>query len=160
MGVTGCEGNWEKHGSNCYLWSQKDQQKLDWYDAEAFCKKEGGHLASVTSEATNEYIFEGKRERSLANIWLGGSDQPMEGVWKWSDGTPWKFELWNDKEPSKGGGQDCLIQLGYNVKGWKDYGCTYVNNFVCSQPKFSGNNINISEFLKNRSLSLFYSTRL
>ena len=32
-----CQGNWEKNGGHCYLWSRKGQQKLNWDDAEGFC---------------------------------------------------------------------------------------------------------------------------
>ena len=74
--MTGCPENWEEHSGHCYLWGDKPRS---WYKAEEFCEKEGGHLASVTSEAANEYIFEGKEKRKHANIWLGGSDQEEEG---------------------------------------------------------------------------------
>ena len=150
--VTGCPENWEEHGGHCYLW---DDKARSWYKAEEFCKNEGGHLASVTSEAANEYIFEGKEKRKHANIWLGGSDQEEEGVWKWSDGTPWNFQLWNQGEPSNQLDQDCLIQFGLNVKEWNDYPCNYERNFVCSKTPYSGKNgISVSEST-TLSLSLY-----
>ena len=133
--LTGCQENWEEHDGHCYLWGDLDMTK-SWYEAEEFCRKEGGHLASVTSEAINEYIFEGKRSKDISNIWLGGSDKEEEGVWKWSDGTPWKFELWNHNSV----GQNCLIQLGYNDREWNDFECTLKFNFVCSHPLYSGEN--------------------
>ena len=136
--MTGCPENWEEHSGHCYLWGDKPRS---WYKAEEFCEKEGGHLASVTSEAANEYIFEGKEKRKHDKIWLGGSDQEEEGVWKWSDGTPWNFQLWNLQEPSNVTDQDCLIQFGLNVKEWKDYPCNYERNFVCSKTPYSGKNV-------------------
>merc|ERR1712013_728768 len=57
--VASCGQGWEKNGDHCYFWSTA---KKNWNDAEAFCKKEGGHLASVNSNVTNNFIVEGMRE--------------------------------------------------------------------------------------------------
>ena len=136
-----CQDDWEEHGGHCYLWSDS-QLKKSWADAEEFCQKKGGHLASVTSEAINEYIFEEKRKRGLSShLWLGGTDMQMEGVWRWSDGSTWKFSAWKQGQPNNGSKEHCLIQVGHNVKEWNDYWCTDENNFVCSQTLCSGRNI-------------------
>ena len=132
-----CQGNWEKNGDHCYLWSRKGQQKLTWDDAEEFCNKEGGHLASVTSEAINEYIHHEKRKRRISRLWIGGTDKEKEGVWKWSDGSPWEFTKWNKGEPGNGSDEHCLLHFGYDDT-WNDYLCTDENNFLCSLPLCSG----------------------
>ena len=108
---------------------------MNWDDAEGFCKNEGGHLASVTSEATNEYIHYEKRKRGISRLWIGGTDKEKEGVWKWSDGSPWEFTKWNKGEPDNS--QHCLLYYGY-VDKWNDYWCTDENNFLCSLPLCSG----------------------
>ena len=54
--VRSCEQPWEADGQHCYLWSEK--LKRSWDKAELFCRQAtGGHLASVTSNATNQYIL-------------------------------------------------------------------------------------------------------
>ena len=111
--------------------------KKTWTDAEEFCQQEGGNLVSVTSEAINEHIYKEKKRRDLSWLWLGGSDQEKEGVWKWSDESPWEFKNWNHGEPSNQTGQDCLAQTGYSKK-WNDYNCKAQTNFVCSQTLQSG----------------------
>ena len=136
--VVECEGNWENNGGYCYLWSASQLTK-SWEDAEEFCRKERGHLASITSETINEYIYEEKKRRGLAAIWIGGIDREEEGVWKWSDGSPWNFTEWNRGQPSNRSGEHCLQQFGYSKK-WNDYECTDENNFVCSQTLCSGKN--------------------
>ena len=113
--------------------------KKTWTDAEEFCQQEGGNLVSVTSEAINEHIYNEKKRRDLSWLWLGGSDQDKEGVWKWSDGSPWDFKNWNHREP--GIVQDCLAQALFSKK-WHDYDCNLENNFVCSQTLQSGKTIN------------------
>ena len=136
MVVKGCQGKWEKHGDRCYLWSDKDMKKT-WTDAEEFCQQEGGNLVSVTSEAINEHIYKEKKRRDLSWLWLGGSDQDKEGVWKWSDGSLWEINNWNLGEPSNQTGQHCLSQAFYSLK-WNDYNCNAKLNVICSQTLLSG----------------------
>ena len=47
---------------------------MSWYDAEDFCRNKSGYLASVTSKATNDYVEEGKKQRDMNRLWIGGSD--------------------------------------------------------------------------------------
>ena len=60
---------------------------------------EGGHLASVGSEATQQYLKEGANRIGQGYVWLGGNDLEQENSWKWTDGTPWDVEFWNSGEP-------------------------------------------------------------
>ena len=55
--VKTCESGWERHGDHCYLCTTA---KKNWTAAEDFCLEEGGHLASVVSDATLGYILLGK----------------------------------------------------------------------------------------------------
>ena len=103
------------------------------------CRQEGGHLASVTSEAINEYIYEEKKRRGLSALWIGGSDREEEGDWRWSDGSPWNFTKWNEGQPSNRSGEQCLQQFGYSKK-WNDYKCSYKKHFLCSRTLCSGKN--------------------
>ena len=77
-------------------------------------RRRRGHLASVTSEAIEEYIIENRRD--ISYLWLGGSDKEEEGVWKWSDGSPWEFAKLNKGEPRNGSKEDCLIIASRNVR--------------------------------------------
>ena len=70
------------------------REKKTWGDAEATCQHEGGHLASVQSENENTLLDDG-------SLWLGGKDEE-DGVWKWSDGTKWKFTAWDLDYDSNG----------------------------------------------------------
>ena len=110
--VAECQQDQEKHGDHCYLWSDKDTTGMKtWDKAEAFCIQKGGHLASVASEATEAYVLRAKGNKTLKNLWLGGSDKEEEGVWKWSDGSPWNFTNWNKYQPTPldvSSDEDCL----------------------------------------------------
>ena len=89
--VASCGQGWEKNGDHCYFWSTV---KKNWTDAEAFCKKEGAHLASVNSNVTNTFIVERMRELGIGQAWLGGNDLEKESLWKRTDCAPWEFEAW------------------------------------------------------------------
>jgi len=82
--LTGCADGWERYGDKCY---QQFSRTLRWNDAESFCQDEGGHLASVHSEAQNDFLF----TISGFATWLGGHFVETEGKWTWSDGSTWDF---------------------------------------------------------------------
>ena len=132
--VQKCPNDWKEHGDRCYLWSDK---KRTWADAEELCKKKGGHLASVTSEAVDAYIAGEKEKRWLKNLWIGGSDKEIEGVWKWTDGSPWNFTNWYIGQPNNLRGHDCLRYIN-DKKEWDDTACNLVSPFVCTQILGSG----------------------
>merc|ERR1712110_587377 len=100
-------------------------------DAEDFCLMKGGHLASVGSEATQRYLDEGtSRIGPPGFVWLGGNDMEQEGVWEWTDGTPWEVEFWRPGEPNNNGGAENCLGIGqYSGHGrWNDAKCS--GNFV------------------------------
>ena len=139
---TKCQTNWELNEGRCYLWGNKT---LNWDDAEAFCQKEGGHLASANSRVIEAYISKEKDKRKLSSLhsqhlWIGGSDKEKEGVWKWSDGSPWKFTKWNRGQPTSVSEENCLQYYGgrTNAIRWSDRPCSEEGNFVCSQMMCSG----------------------
>ena len=119
------------------MWSTS---KKNWADAEEFCVNEGGHLASVTSDAIKEYVVEGMNIKGLNKTWIGGTDKQEEDVWKWTDNRPWEFTSWAPREPNNahGNSEHCLeMVLGW---GWNDVGCRrHELRFLCSKKTQSGN---------------------
>ena len=108
--VATCEEGWEKHGDHCYHWVT---EKMNWTNAEEFCQKKTGHLASVASNETMGFVLLGAHSRNLKYIWLGGNDVEQEGVWKWTDCIPWDLELWGTTgQPDNAGGRALPDYLG------------------------------------------------
>ena len=123
---------WEKFGDQCFLWSKKDATK-NWTEAEDFCKLEGGHLVSVTSKAINEYIVDGKNQRKISSLWVGGTDKKEEGIWTWTDCSSFKdhtFTAWAQHQPSNGKDQDCV---DHRSKSWNDVECSGEKAFLCTK---------------------------
>jgi len=78
-------------------WYQRfDNPTMTWHEAKAFCESLGGYLATITSGAEDEFVYNNLGENS-PNIhpWLGGYqlnkiDEPA-GNWAWVTGEPWVY---------------------------------------------------------------------
>ncbi len=65
-----------------------------------------GHLATVTSKKENGFIVSEiipiSQNHVNGSAWLGGTDEDVEGNWKWITGEKWQYENWADREPLSG----------------------------------------------------------
>lgn len=98
---------------------------ITWQEAEAIASAAGGYLATVTSAAENEFIYNlsvntpGAWHVSLPpegdwhyGPWLGGvRDSSSPSQWNWISGEAWSFQAWYFNQP------DSLLQrhLAYGV---------------------------------------------
>ena len=132
-----CKENWEKHQDSCFYWGT---EHLNWTKAEEFCSEYGGHLASVTSNVTNDNIL--KKIASIPwaplqrQFWIGASDQEKDGTWQWTGSSPWKFTNWMPDHPSNQSGQNCVLYSGR--AGWNNVYCHLKRRFVCNIKLQSG----------------------
>ena len=88
--------------------------------------------------------------------WIGGTDERSQGVWEWTDGSPWGYENW--RKPSEPnnlfGNEDCTIIWGRTGK-WFDVRCDgfFKAGYVCSYnlngKKFTQGCISITQTLRN-----------
>jgi hypothetical protein len=64
-----CPAGWSEFEAHCYLFSG-NESRLIWPNAENDCIHRGGHLASIHSQAEQDFIF----SISTNYTWLGASD--------------------------------------------------------------------------------------
>lgn len=83
-------------------WYKVVFEKVSWHAARDKCRSAGGQLAVIPDEAT--WIF--TRNLSPARLWIGATDEKVEGVWMWVDGTPATFTVWHWGEPNNSGGNE------------------------------------------------------
>ena len=135
--VRACPQGWEENKGHCYRWSKTKQ---NWTNAEQMCIKNEGHLASITDQDIDNYIWNktlSAIESSVESVWVGGTDKEEEGTWKWSDGSLWDFTNWPAK-PNNYRKQHCLVIMkmkpdSTNKDGWHDTWCDEHHRFVCSR---------------------------
>jgi hypothetical protein len=87
---------------------------ISWTNAEKAAEAEGGHLATITNQAENDFVFGLVNDakywvfQPAANNspgpWLGGYTlTPGSSGWKWVTNEPWSFTIWSANNPSGGG---------------------------------------------------------
>jgi hypothetical protein len=95
-----------------------------------------GYLAEINSQAENSFIG---TETSATNIWIGATDQSVEGTWIWDGATSTpkpvdsgsnagrsaSFHSWATGEPNDfGSGEDCAVTNWSGAVGtWNDLPC-------------------------------------
>merc|ERR1712136_63798 len=96
--------------------------EYNWYDAEAFCKECGGHLASIHSKLENDFIYnEFMSRRSDIVLWLAGVKDG--NGWIWSDETDMDYVNWGAGQPNNWLGQGVQDRINMQSRhggGWDD----------------------------------------
>jgi Lectin C-type domain len=96
-------------------------------DAKADAQARGGYLATVTSPQENDVLRKLMMDTGISGGggWLGGSDETVEGEWRWIDGPETGVQFWQGQSEQSG---------GYATNG-------YYSNWKWGEP----NDINIGE---------------
>lgn len=97
---------------------------MDWDAARMACGTWGGapglgHLASIGDAAEQAFVAPLVAQAT----WIGGGDAVTEGVYTWTDGTPWSYELWAPNEPNDTTVEDCVFMRSDGT--WDDHDCDF-----------------------------------
>jgi Ca2+-binding RTX toxin-like protein len=87
-----------------------------WLAAEAEAVGLGGHLASITNAAEQAFIvntfLSGANSRNI--LWLGLTDQAVEGTFVWSSGEPVTYTNWQAGEPNNFKGIENYVAINWH----------------------------------------------
>ena len=82
--------------------------RLSWHQAKIACERLGGHLAIVQSRAENGFLTALARQGGAEDVWLGATDEEVEGSWRWVNGSAMSFNAWDPRfnQPNNGSGRN------------------------------------------------------
>jgi hypothetical protein len=96
-------------------------ETLDWNAAKAACEAQGGHLATITSQAEQDEIVkllasidDGKKRNSY---FLGGIDIEKTGDYTWATGENFDYYYWKTNEPKPDMGEQYLSIFAKTYNG-------------------------------------------
>lgn len=71
-----------------------------WEDAQAFCEEKGGYLATINSQAENDFLYDYIRGEGCETAYFGFTDRESEGAWTWITGEKSAYTNWYEGEPN------------------------------------------------------------
>ncbi|MDR1560577.1 MAG: Ig-like domain-containing protein [Clostridiales bacterium] len=95
-------------------------EAMSWAQAKARAEQLGGHLATITSLAEQNFINSLFKPIRRTNYWLGGTDTATEGVWTWITGEAFSYQNWDSGQPDNTGNQDYLVLWPNSGGRWDD----------------------------------------
>ena len=108
------------------------EQRMNYDGHNNNAKKFNANMVSILSEHEAQFVrnqVAKHREFLLGAYRIGGGNGKGPRHWKWTDGSPWKFEKWSPREPNNHGGRENRVhQFGHNGM-WNDI---YQGHATCS----------------------------
>jgi hypothetical protein len=140
-----CDGQWDNDPMcpQCVMQPLPDPSVNDaafcfalrnWNEAEADCITQGGHLISVHDQATQDFLAGNAFAIAGGDWWMGLNDQSSEGLYVWSDGSPFDFASWAGGEPNNSGNEDCAHFPIWAGGNWNDLPCDVEARYICELP--------------------------
>jgi len=123
--IQGPNGNYYERINTRLLWTDaRDAAALMSFESKS------GHLATILDAATQNFIFLELGVGAPGDCWFGGTDEVVEGEWRWVTGELFwlgtaagsvqsgLYENWNGGEPNNAGDEDGLEMNGNG--SWND----------------------------------------
>ncbi|XP_038078467.1 macrophage mannose receptor 1-like [Patiria miniata] len=131
-----CGLGWEYEGSGDRCYSYRTETK-NWYDADTQCRLEGAHLISIADFNEQLYVYTRASFLSTGAVWIGANDVSLEGGFRWTDGSPFRYINWAGGEPNNDGvdGENCG-ELYTGDGKWNDNKCDTQRMYACKQSAY------------------------
>jgi len=106
-----------------------------WSEAKLQCELLGGHLLTITSAREQRFIF----EEFDANVWLGATDERIEGKWEWVTGEQWSYACWTAGQPDNAWEKEHWAEMVTwgGKPGWNDAPAITRRQYICEWEKQS-----------------------
>ncbi|XP_078122573.1 uncharacterized protein LOC144528039 [Sander vitreus] len=125
-----CPTGWTRFEYSCYFTSVG---KKNWTRSREYCQSKGADLAIIKSQEERRFI--NGLYTSDKEVWIGLTDEGVEGHWVWVDGTTLTTAYWDKGQPNSysGRNQDC-VEFWHRATGygdWNDENCNIEQHFIC-----------------------------
>lgn len=93
-----------------------------WRAAEEYCESLGGHLATLTSQEENDFVYNYIRSLDVYSAYFGLSDDFEEGNWQWVNGETSTYRNWASGEPNSESSHEdyAMFYYKYTSGKWND----------------------------------------
>ena len=95
-------------------WYKVVFEKVSWQSARDKCRSMGGQLVVIPDEPTWAFV----KGLTPSIVWIGATDEKIEGEWVWVDGAPMTFTAWHPWQPDNFNGEH---YANMNKGGWNDF---------------------------------------
>jgi hypothetical protein len=123
-GATSLGGHWYKYFA----------ERVTRHQARKRCEDMGGYLVCVETPEERRFIETLIGEGADEGIWLGGTDEPLEGRWRWVNGSPLAYTNWFLGEPDNGTSDKPEHYLRMEPRQqakWRDAHASVPGGFIC-----------------------------
>lgn len=136
-----------------------DSTITSWDAANQYCKNVKGYLATITSQAENDFLYNYiTNDLGCESAYFGLTDKQTEGVWKWDNGEEVSYTNWHSGEPNgENPNEDyAMFYYKYSDGTWNDgdFGNNTVNSgtvFICEWGEYQAFENEISEPIRTTS---------
>ncbi|XP_074538588.1 galactose-specific lectin nattectin-like [Halichoeres trimaculatus] len=127
----GCPPHWTQFDDRCFNFFRMAKP---WAEAQTYCIKLGGNLASIHSHKENHFLSEFIEQVTgvpSLDTWIGASDAEQEKRWFWIDGTPFDYQFWSHGQPDDYKNNEDCLQMNFAGSAWNDRPCFSSLPYVC-----------------------------
>uniref|UniRef100_A0A3Q3II69 C-type lectin domain-containing protein n=1 Tax=Monopterus albus TaxID=43700 RepID=A0A3Q3II69_MONAL len=131
-----CQPGWREYQNKCYFFSTDVKS---WLEANELCLEQHSNLMSIQDiqervRCPNMWV---RTQIGQEIFWIGLNDRVVEGVWEWTDGSPFieTLSYWMPGQPDNWGsdpGEDCGQVVGYSSGHWNDETCSAKRKYICN----------------------------
>ena len=109
---------------------------MTWEEAQMYCESIGGHLATITSQEENDFLFGYLTSLGYSSAFFGASDKDSDGIWTWVTGEPFQYSNWHEGEPDNlyAEGHYGMFDFKYRDGTWNDGSSGTDVQDICSIP--------------------------
>lgn len=127
------ETTWQGHRYQVF-----ENKASTWAEAENYCQSLGGHLATISCQEENDFIYQVMVNAGYTNAYFGLTDHDKEGTWIWVTGEPVIYTNWHSGEPNSENADEDHAMFYYKYKDgtWNDGNFEYTignkgSAFIC-----------------------------